>query len=83
MTQVQTAEIAESPRVDWDNECDQWITFDLDGNPHWDDNRQGAITKAIEANNVIMEHLAKCPTDEALLAWSHDWTDDPVNYKCF
>ena len=86
MTTIQTAEIesiGKSKDVFWDNECDQWIAFDMDGIPHWDNKRSEAITKAQEANNVIMEHLAKCPTDEALMAWSHDWADEPVNYKCF
>ena len=84
MTTVQIANtLEENPRVDWDMDCDQWITFDLDGMPHWDSTRQGVIAKVIEANNIIMEHLAKCPTDEGLLIYERDWEDDPVNFKCY
>ena len=84
MTNIQIADLGDGvPDTIWDPECNQWLSFDINELPHWDNSREEAKKKAIEANNIFFEHLAKCPSDEVLLLGYLDWKDDPVNYKCY
>ena len=78
-----TVEVEEEhPAVVWDEICEQWVSYDIDEIPHWAETQDEAKAKAVEATNIFLEHLAKCPTDEALLAFSHDWEDEPQNFIC-
>ena len=63
---IQVANTNEAVEVEWDVLCDEWVAYDIDEMPHWGVTRTAARNRAIEANNVILEHLAKCPTDAAL-----------------